>query len=238
MIRSKELLLTACLAAVFVLTASSASAGPYIDPQGDTFGPGPNRPDIGQYSATSLGPDNLVIIKVAFYDPVSAPSLFHDAANPSPSVVGYIDLDTDFNSATGRPSHINTTPGVPGPPIALGADYWLDLFSEALPGHAGKVDLIKSTGGLSGTVVAEVPIVFGAQDFTITFNLADIGNPTGGAFNYGILMGNFSGATDRAPNGADPAQADVVPEPASITLLCFGLAALAGYRHRLRRRVA
>jgi hypothetical protein len=224
----RPLALAALVLPALLLTASAARADVYTDPTGDTFGPGPFRPDITTYSAVASPGPQLITFEVDFAGPVSPPHLFMPATSPAPSVVGYIDIDTDKDPATGGPSHINTVVGVPGPPIALGADYFIDLFSERL--HPGLVDV---ANGTTGAVVGLVPIAYGPTSLSVAVPFALINDPSG-AGNFDVLVGNFSGATDRAPNGAGPNAIQVIPEPGALALLAVGLAGVASCRRRWR----
>ena len=56
----------------------------------------------------------------------------------------------------------------------------------------------------------------------------------GDGFHFLALLGNNFGPTDRAPNGETP-YAVVVPEPASVSFLGLGLAALLPWTTRRPR---
>jgi hypothetical protein len=177
-----------------------------------------------------------VYFEVNFSGAISPPSAF--AAN---SVVGFLDLDTDKNAATGGDapwggpvpgghSWINffvAAGSVPGPPINLGDEYFVDLGSEAF--NAGFVDVISTTTGFP---VISVPITYTATGFSLAIPLSALGNPSPPNFNFGGVVGTFNESTDRFPNGATPAE--VTPEPASIVL--FGVAGLAACGVMWRRR--
>ena len=166
---------------------------------------------------------------------------------------GYIDIDTDQNSATGGfapwggpvtggNSWINYfilpnagTPSIPGPLISLGDEFYLDLSTEQF--QAGLVDVIRT---LDSTVVGTAPISFGTSSFAVAVSLSLLGGDDG-LLNFGLLMGNIDAATDRAPDGTDPATvtpASAVPEPGSLAICLTGTAGLvAGYLRRRRKHL-
>jgi len=222
--------------------ASVASAGPIIDPVGDVFNP--PGPDISQVTGSASGGN--VSFTVKFASSISPPS-----ALAADSILGFIDLDTDKNAGTGgnAPWGGNQTGGnswinfavangfLPGPPIALGSEYFIDLFSEF--GHPGSVDIFNTSSNL---IVGTVAITFGADSFTVSIPLAMLGNPSNPAFNYGAYIGDlslFSG--DRAPNGAAGATVDVVineiPEPTSLAICGLLSLGVAGYCWRRKKPV-
>lgn len=211
------------------------------DPTGDTFGSGPVQLDIISTSANLVG--SSIQFRVDFGGPIAPASAF--APN---SVVGFIDIDTDQNAATGGTapwggpvtggnSWINFftspnpgTPSTPGPLVALGDEFYIDLGSEL--SHPGQVD-IRNTS--ADSIVGTKPITFGGSFFDVFVDLSILGNDDGN-LNYGVLTGTFTEPTDRAPNGADPLRSGTaaVPEPGSMAML-FGLG-MAGAILRRRKR--
>jgi hypothetical protein len=224
-----------------LLSASAAFGDTIIDPTGDTFGAGPVRPDITMVTGNLVG--GGVQFTVTYAGAISPASSF--AAN---SVVGYIDLDTDQNAATGGTapfggpvaggnSWINYLIGqgsVPGPTINLGDEFYVDLFSESF--HPGLVDVVDTN---TGSPTGSVPISYSSNSFSLTVPLSLLGGDDGN-LNYGVVTGTFNEPTDRAPNGATPgtvsAQAATVPEPGSLTLAGLGLTGFLAYRWRRRKQ--
>jgi hypothetical protein len=230
--------------AVTVLLSLAATArADSIDPTGDTFGAGAGQHDITSYVAQILGSDVRWIVR--FAGPISPASAF-----APDSVIGFIDIDTDRNPATGGTAPWGTPlaggnswinffvdpnpglPSIPGPLTALGDELYVDLFSEAF--HPGLVDVVDSA---TNNVQATVPITFGAMSFSFSLPTSVLGNSL---VNYGVLVGTFSELTDRTPNGDAPAtsEARAVPEPASLSLLGAGALSLLGWAWRRRRATA
>lgn len=200
--------------------STTAHADPVVDPTGDTFGTESVQLDITSINATFSGSD--VTFLVFFAGSISAPS----AGAPN-SVVGFIDIDADQNTATGDVPFINVFG--PGPPVALGQDFFVELGSEFL--HPGSVDIFRT---LPDTVVGTAPIVFTSTSFSVTVPLALLGNDDG-LMNYGAIIGTFLEPTDRAPNGTLPATSQPVPEPATMLLLGTGLAGVGALVGRSRK---
>jgi hypothetical protein len=112
------------------------------------------------------------------------------------SLSGYIDIDTDGDSATGVPSIVDVSPIK----LNLRVEFQIDFGSESA--HPGMVDVRLRQGGPA--VVGKVPIMVQGTSFTIPVPLSLLGNDNG-LVHYAVSVGVFGrGQTDTAPNGAIP----------------------------------
>jgi hypothetical protein len=204
----------------FLLSASPAAADLITDPTGDTFGVGSPQLDIVSFSGERTS--TAFVFKVNFLGPISPASAF--APN---SVVGFIDLDTDQNPATGATPFINIFG--PPPPINLGDEFFIDIGSESF--HPGLVDVVNA---LTNIPTGQAPISFTSNGFTISvpFGLLPGANTS---INFGVIVGTFNEPTDRAPNGSTPATT-TVPEPTSLCVfgLIFAGAGFMAFRRKKR----
>jgi hypothetical protein len=236
-----RLSLSACaLAAALValLPTAPAAAAPIVDPVGDTFGSGAPI-DVTGLSA-ALGAGGLTLT-MTFNGVIAAPSA--TAAN---SVLGFIDLDTDQNAATaGGAPWGSPVPGgnnwinffassVPGPLVALGDEFYVDLGSELF--HPGAVDVVNTATNAKRLV----GISYGASSLSLTIALALLGGDDGNV-NFGALVGNFVAPTDRVPNGTTPGSTTItstdIPEPGTLMLgaLAGAMLLASSRRGRLAR---
>jgi hypothetical protein len=209
-----------------------AAALPIIDPAGDTFNTGTH--DLVSYELALAG--GVFTATLNFAGPIAPASA--GAAN---SVVGFIDLDTDQNPATGGTAPFGgPVPGgnsflnffimgglIPGPTIPIGDEFYVDLFSEF--DSPGLVDVVDTT---TNTVVDTVPITYFPSSLQFSIPAATLGGAS--AINFDVLVGDMQAPTDRAPNGGAPAVSTPgVPEPGVLTLSLVGL----GVMMRRRRRI-
>lgn len=222
------------LLGLWLVPSVPAQAGIIVDPTGDTFNTG--TIDITGTEVRIAFPTTTITL--TFASAVSAPSTF--APN---SVVGFIDLDTGSGPGgtapwsgpvTGGNNWINFfvppnpgTPSIPGPTVALGDEFYIDLGSELF--HPGLVDVVSTATNLT---IGVAPVIYAGTTVQIFLPSALIGNAVG--LNYGVLVGDFLSATDRAPNGDQGIAA--TPEPS--TLVLAGLAGVSGLALRWRRRQA
>ena len=109
------------LAAVATLTFAAQDVWKIFkipDPRYDTFGATTPYHDITWFSAETDGND--LKITLVFSDTIDDPT-----GDPNYAVLGYIDLDTDQNQASGVPSHLK--PITQCQPAIQGIEYYIDL---------------------------------------------------------------------------------------------------------------
>jgi hypothetical protein len=147
--------------------------GALDDPEGDILPGASSRPDITSVG-WSLHADNF-FLTVGLRESI-------DAHSQDGKPVGYIDFDTDGDSATGWRSPVDRFCPEPS---GLGVDIRLSLYGIS-DGIAGLTP---------GPVV--VPIAFDDTSFTVRIPYALLG---GGAFNMAMILGSPEGPTDCAPN--------------------------------------
>lgn len=216
-------------AAALLVCCAAPAAADIIDPAGDTFNTFGAPHDIIGTTAAVNGTN--LDLSVTFAGPIDAPSAF----TPN-SIMGYIDFDTDQNPATlgSLPAAINSFFGIPGPPINMDADFFIDLAIEAFT--PGFVDVFDAAFNSMGSVA----IVFTPNGFSLSIPLALLGGDDG-LLNYSVLIGNVGTPndppefTDRAPNGADPG-VSAVPEPSSLLAFAAVFSAAGAFFARGRRR--
>jgi hypothetical protein len=180
-------------------------ANVYQDPQGDTFGHGSVQLDISSIDAQFN--KTYLVFKTSFYTPILPPHL-----NAPNSVVGFIDIDSDRNPATGAQSFIDIFKPLSYPPSGLRDEYFISIFYET--GNPGNVGVFTA---LSGSFVGTAPITFTANSYTISVPLTLIGGS--GFVNYGTIIGTFLEPTDLAPNSCCAASEPMVPPPKTILSL-------------------
>lgn len=187
-------------------------AGIIVDPQGDAiagFGDGGPLFDLDTLTLTTDGTTLDVVL--TFFTPIAPAS---DLVENSLS--GYIELDTDQNSATGNtPVQNFFAPLFSTSP--LGIDYTISLLSEIFdPGFLEVTDA-------NGDVVAVVPVTFTTYGLSFSISLADLGGDDG------IVSATAIVATFNQPTDA------LAPEPSSALLAMTPLLAWVG-RGLMRRR--
>lgn len=131
---------------------------------------------------------------------------------------GVIEIDTDRNEATGRPSHLEDFGLIPS---YQGVDYYLEMFpfsSEVWLSYVDSGSGMESTWPVqnlvrtSNSVVLTAPLVNSPE-------LEGVYLP-GNQFALIAMLGNNYGPTDRAPEGETP-YLITIPEPASLALLAL-----------------
>jgi hypothetical protein len=158
------------------------------------------------------------------------------------AVYGFINLDTDKNSATGVSGSSLDAMGYESgfgrySKASLGIDAYINLSSEGDPTHGapGLVDLVTTNGftpidttipvkytNQVGTTPSELTFSIPLTDFSANhINVNDAGD-------FSVVVGNLNNPTDFLPSGSG------IPEPAALVLLSLGavLPIILGSRNR------
>jgi hypothetical protein len=120
-------------------------------------------------------------------------------------LVGFIDLDTDQNPATGGSPHANSLLGVNQD---IGADYFLLLYPSLL---LRRVYVLDATSQVLGTVFASVS----GKTLQFTIPLSMISDD--GTMNIGMVMGSQA-PNDAAPNSGHGTITGLGPCPATVAV--------------------
>jgi hypothetical protein len=223
-------------AAALLIGTADARAGVFAfsDSTSDLLGAGPVQHDIVSYETQYNATETAVTFVIEFAGPVQAASAF----GPN-SVIGYIDIDTDFNAATGGTApwgasvaggnswvnHFANTDGNPARRVTIGSEFYLDLGSELFtPGFVG----LYRTSDNAEVGLAEA--TYNGNVMSVTVSTAALGRPY---FSYAVVAGTFGEQTDQAPDGGVAAIS--TPAPSGVILAVVGGLSLLGGR-RLRRR--
>jgi len=223
---------------ILVLTAilaspRPASAGEVTLSHSATALPGAPGPAITLLSITGKNDGTNYTFTLTFANPtIEGPS-----SGNADAVYGFINMDTDKNSATGvTGANLDSGGFEPGfgqfSPSSQGIDAYINLSSEGDPLHGvpGLVDVvaIKGVNPIDTQVIDTVAVTYknqaGATPSMLSFSipLSDFSNnqisllDTG---NFSAIVGNVNNATDFLPSA--------VPEPGSVILLSMGVS-LAG----------
>ena len=198
--------------------------------------PGASGPAITLLSITGSNDGTNYTFTLTFANPtIEGPSSGNNDA-----VYGFINMDTDKNTATGV-TGLSLDPMFQlgfgqYPPGSSGVDAYISLTSEGSPLHGapGLVDFISTTTLLpidtvsvtyknqAGSTPSTLSISIPLSDFAqLPVSLADTGDFT-------VAVGNVNNATDFLPSAA------TVPEPASWALLTMGLSIAGLAKGRLK----
>jgi hypothetical protein len=204
--------------------------------------PGAPGPAITLLSLTGNNDGTNLTFTLTF----SNPTIEGPSSNNPDAVYGFINIDTDKNSATGVSGTFLDSNGFqPGfgrySPSSAGIDLYINLSSEGSITHPGPglVDLVPTdtltpiatepisyknqAGSTPSTLSVSIPLSFFSTNH---ITLVDTGN-------FSAIVGNLNNATDFLPPPA------VIPEPSSLLLLGTSMLSLGGLAAwRMRRRVA
>lgn len=160
---------------------SEAIRASVSDPVGDTFAPGPDIIGI-----IAVNDDTGLSLFVSFAGPIEPPP----GTGSGMEVIGFIDLDTDQNAATGTPGG-SISIFCPQPPANFGVDFSIDL---------GSFDPINNTVNLldsGGVPVDTAHIQYGTNSLFVV-----VASISGHPVNLNIVTGNQQAPSDCAPDGA------------------------------------
>lgn len=188
-------------AIILLLFSIAAYASASTDGHEDTFGASPDPHDLLSIEAISEGGHTTFVL--TFFEEISAASNLNSTAN----VVGFIDIDVDQDPSTGAISQQSMFG--PGKNSALGAEYYIDLFSEEF--SPGLVEIIDSQRSI---VVGQAPIHLLDNSLSVIVPLSSLGGDDG-LFDFGAIVGDFVDMSDEA----GPATSLLVPEPATTSVV-------------------
>lgn len=233
----------------FLVLATTLVATPAVSADMLTYShnssalPGAPGPAITLLSITGNNDGTNFAFTVTFSNPtIAGPSSGNDNA-----VYGFINLDTDNNSATGVTGAFLDSNGFePGfgqfPPGSAGIDAYINLSSEGDPLHGapGLIDIVTINGfspidRVAVTYTNQVGGTPSTLSFSIPLSLFSSNSiPLLSTGDFSVIVGNVNNATDFLPSAA----AVAAPEPQSMLLLLLGmpLTLLASGRIDRRRR--
>lgn len=168
-----------------VVAPAAANAKAFAnDPTGDAFGTSGVNHDITSISADVA--NNALLITINFANQISPPN----SGRPD-AVVGYVDIDTDGNTAETDSNLDGFCPSSQSP--VIGTDFFLFLFS----GSTSSAPVYSADGGSAGNATT----AYGSNTLTISIPLTTIA--AGAApIKVATVLGNVNVPTDCAPNGA------------------------------------
>jgi hypothetical protein len=201
--------------------------------------PGAPGPAITLLSITGDNDGTNLKFTLTFSNPtIEGPSSANNDA-----IYGFINIDTDKNSATGVTGTFLDSNGFePGfgqfSPGSAGIDLYINLSSEGDPFHGapGLIDVV-TTSGFSP--IDTVPVTYtsqvGGTPSTLSFfiPLSTFANnliPLVGTGDFSVIVGNVNNATDFLPSAV------AVPEPQSVILLLLGMPLTLLASGRIQRR--
>lgn len=163
------------------------------DPTGDVFGAGAFDL-VGLDAALS---EQRLLVTLTFDGAVIA-------SDEAGGVLGFVDLDLDRDGATGDEpwSDFDRPDGVGGA-TGMGNEAYVDFFTYSA--GDGAVDLVDDG---SETVIARVPMTFGADRLTIEIDSAFLGGTSG--IDLAAIVGDDQGPSDVVPNNGS-VSAQVAP---------------------------
>jgi hypothetical protein len=192
--------------------------------------PGAPGPAITLLSITGDNDGTDLTFTLTFANPtVEGPSSGNNDA-----VYGFINIDTDKNSATGvTGAYLDSHGYEPGfgqySPSSQGIDAYINLSSEGDPLHGapGLVDLVTTNGF---NPIDTIPVTYKNNTLSLSIPLSDFSNnniPLVDTGDFSVVVGNVNNATDFLPSA--------VPEPGSILLLSLGMSMAGLASIRLKR---
>src|SRR5262245_53037518 len=188
-------------------------------------------PAITLLSITGDNDGTNLKFTLTFSNPtIEGPSSANDDA-----IYGFINIDTDKNSATGVTGPFLDSNGFePGfgqfSPASAGIDLYINLSSEGDPLHGapGLIDVVTTSGFSPFSPIDTVPVTYtsqvGGTPSTLSFfiPLSTFSNnliPLLGTGDFSVIVGNVNNATDFLPSEV----AVAAPEPQSVILLLLGM---------------